>query len=319
MDKFKLFILKLIKSFKHCFLRNKKRRIIFFLNLFLLVFVIYFAIAWFSVSRVEIALAEYRDSFLPEIICHEECHLYRQAREQIIKNELKNKLPKDITLLQKYFEDENSPLEFRKELIKIIAFVFGKNNPPEYLRAYVLKDKVDPIIVREIIIYFNDFLSRAGEFKNNLAIKIMQAETKNEKIEWMKILREISNDTEIDEYFAVLSGDEDELVKCEILKNISLIKDKRTYFTLDQLELIGTLIFNPDTGLRLRRDLVLLIGDYFLIFKDESAALWREIYASEKIDGISRLFAADNLNHLLKENLILPLVSSSEWNEYYNY
>ena len=132
-------------------------------------------------------------------------------------------------------------------------------------------------------------------------------------------IKEISNDTEIDEYFAVLSGDEDELVKCEILKNISLIKDKRAYFTLDQLELIGTLIFNSDTGLRLRRDLVLLIGDYFLIFKDESTALWREIYASEEIDSISRLFAADNINHLLKENLILPLVSSSEWNEYYNY
>jgi hypothetical protein len=31
----------------------------------------------------------------------------------------------------------------------------------------------------------------------------MQAESKNEKIEWMKILREISNDTEIDEYFDV--------------------------------------------------------------------------------------------------------------------
>lgn len=319
MSKFKLLILKLIKSFKHYFFRNRSRQIFFYLSLIFLVFIIYFIIAWLSVSRVEVALVEYRDSFLPEIICHEECHLYRQMREQIIVKGLKDGFSKNNILLQKYFEEESAPIEFRKELIKIISFTYGKNNPPEYLRLYILSDKAEPVLIREAIVYFDNFLGRAGEFKNSLATKIMQAKTKNEKIEWMKILREINNDTEINEYFTVLSGDEDELLKCEILKNISLTKDKRAYFTLEQLELIGTLIFNPDTGLRLRRDLVLLIGDYFLVFPEESASLWREIYVSENLDSISRLFAADNLNHLLKEDLILPLVSSSEWNEYYNY
>jgi hypothetical protein len=58
-----------------------------------------------------------------------------------------------------------------------------------------------------------------------------------------------------------------------------LIKDKRAFFTLDQL-VLWHLIFNSDTGLRLRRDLVLYC-DYFFDFKDKVKRFGREIYASE--------------------------------------
>ena len=316
---FKKFISKAWLGFKRIFYSTKKQRLVFWLVLIFSSLIIYLGLAWLSVSRAEIALVEYKNSFAANIICHEKCYLYRQARRSLIVSALKDKPKKIAPLLQATWEEEATSLELKKALVKILASAYGADNPPDYLREYILEPSADLSLVREIIASFNNFLGRQQEFKNNLANRLMNSQSLDEKIELLKVLREIDNDLEIDNYFAVLTGPENDLFKCEIVKNISLIKNKRIYFTLDQLATLQAIILNTETSLRLRRDLVLLLGDYYLVFPAESAALWHEIYASEYLDNISRLFAADSLNHLTGDSLILPFVSSTEWNEYYNY
>jgi hypothetical protein len=96
------------------------------------------------------------------------------------------------------------------------------------------------------------------------------------------------------------------------------LQGKERFFAIEQIGLLEEWLLSPDCSSDLRRELTMLIGDYYLVFPEEAAASWRRVYESEDLDAISRSFAADSLNHLLKEKNELPTVSDEEWADYYN-
>jgi len=298
---------------------NTPRRKLIFSSLFLLSFlIIYLLASLLSVSKAEIALAELEKSFKEEVICHEECYLWRQGKEEIIELSLKEGNVKLENRILVYWRDSEENFEFKKELIQIMLAVYGKNNPPDYLNDYLVGPEVNQRLVREILANFNLGIINSQSLIISLNNKIAKAATSTEKIEAIKTLGEVDDGSEIDNYFSLLNSNEDIKVKKQAIKNISNVLEKSKYFTLEQLALVKPLILAPETDSGLRQDMVLLLGDYQLIYPDESEAIWRDVYKNESLDNISRLFSADNLNHLAEAELELPAVSSSEWADYYN-
>lgn len=307
-----------LRKFGASLVKTKKRRIVVFVVGPLLLLIIYLLISFLRVSKYEVALVELDDSFSPSIICHEKCTLFRQTRELILINGLKNNNKRAVRVIADYWQDQAISLELKRELIKVLQLAYGTSSPPLYLKNYLITSDAEPGLIGEIIFRFPLLITNNQSFKNMLTQRIINATTLEEKIEFLQILREISNDAEIINYFTILLTDNELELKQEALKNISNIKDKRSYFDLDQLTIIRNLIFDISTDQALRRNLVLLIGDYYLVYPEASAALWREIYIDNSLDSISRLFSADSLNHLEKINLILPYVDADEWDKYYN-
>jgi hypothetical protein len=300
------------------FWQNKKGRYLVWLLSVFILGLFYLGISFLSVSKTAVALIELESSFAPEIICHEKCALFRQAREQLIISDLRRSNTKTAKRLFKSWQNKKLSLGFRREIVKLLFLAYGANNPPPYLKTYLVENEADLEVIQEIIARFPLIVNGYEEFKNKLAERLAQEPSLEERLDFLRILREISNDSEIDSYFTVLLGSDDKDFKRETLKNISDIKDKTRYFKLEHLEIIKALILKDATDNSLRRELALLIGDYYLVFPEESAALWEEIYRQESLDAITRLFSADSLNHLRQSNLILPEVSTEEWNEYYN-
>lgn len=298
---------------------NTPRRKIIFGGLSLLLFlIIYLFISLLFISKAEVVLAELEKSFKEEAICHEECYLWRQGKEGAIELSLKEGNAKLENRILAYWRDAEENFEFKKELIQIMLAAYGKNNPPDYLNDYLADPEANQRLIREILSSFD----LGGVNNQSLIIslnnKIAKAATSTEKIEAIKTLGKADDGHEIDNYFSLLNSNEDIKVKKQAIKNISNILEKSKYFTLEQLSLIEPLILAPETDSSLRQNMVLLLGDYHLIYPNESEAIWREVYKNESLDNISRLFSADNLNHLAGAELELPAVSSSEWANYYN-
>lgn len=299
----------------------KKNRKYFWLIIpgtLLSIVLLYFAIAPLWVSREAIALAELEKTFLPQVICHEKCLLFRQARENLLAKSLKKREARTIKLLDRLWKKEDLSPAFRRELVKIFYLGYGGENPPFYLKKYLIENQASPQVIREIVYRFPLITNGYREFRDKLSERLLQADLPEERVEFLKIIREISSDSEIDNYFSVLTSGESEDFKREAVKNISNTKDKAGYFKVEQLEIIKDLVLSENTPNSLRRDLTLLISDYYLIFPNESAAIWQKIYNQEDLDSITRLFSADNLNHLGNKELILPEISPEEWAEYYN-
>jgi hypothetical protein len=317
MDKFQRFWRDILNRLKKLWPKKRSNRIILTIIMAIVSLIIYLVISFFSVSKTELALAELKQSFAPGIICHEKCALFRQVRERIIISELSSGKKSPGRVLVKVWEEEKSP-EFKRALVRILFLTYGEHKAPLYIRDYLLKDDADLSVIREIVFRFPSLALNNLEFKHNLASRLSATTSLEEKLEFMKILREIANDAEIDNYFSVLLEDGELEFRLEAIKNISDIKDKLNYFTLEQLEIIKILALQELSDKKLRRNLVFLIGDYYLVFPEAAANAWLEIYQQTELDSISRLLAIDSLNHLEKTTWPLPEVSPLEWSEYYN-
>ncbi|MFZ4632326.1 MAG: hypothetical protein ACOYL8_03965 [Patescibacteria group bacterium] len=299
-------------------MKTKTRRVIAGLSLFGSLLISYYLVLMFSVTKAEIALAELNKSFQEELVCHEECYVLRQTKEKIVVADLKNNSKKLLKLINNYWLDEKTSLEFKKELIRIYFLAYGADKAPDIIKEYLSLENPNQELLSEILVTFNLDLVSSEKLSVSLDNKMVSAATSSEKIVILKTLAKLDSDILIDKYISLLSSGESLELKREAVKNISAIREKSTYFSLEQLNIIKALIMSSGIELSLRRDLVLLVGDYFLVYPLESAELWREIYKNESLDSISRLFSADNLNHLSDDKLILPEVSASEWDEYYN-
>lgn len=299
-------------------LATPRRKIIFGGALLVFCLFVYLLISLLCVTKAEVALAELEKSFKEEMVCHEECYLWRQGKEKIIELSLKNGNKKLEKRIVAYWQDTTESFEFKKELIEIMLMVYGKENPPSYLSDYLANPDANQRLVREVLSNFNLGVSDNQNLIVDLNNKIASAATSTEKVEAIKTLGEVGGGEEIEGYFSLLNSAEDIKVKKQAIKNISNILEKSKYFTLEQLAALRALILSPETEASWRQDMVLLVGDYHLVYPGESEALWQEIYDNESLDSISRLFSADNLNHLAGTELELPVVSSDEWADYYN-
>jgi hypothetical protein len=300
-------------------IKNSKKYRYLILGIFLLISltIIFVVILFFNISPAETALVKLAASFSGEISCHEKCNVFRQNQEKIIIAGFKTKPQKLDRMMLNYWRAKEINSDFKKELIKLSALAYGADNPPEYFKNYLLDSGADLSLVREIISQFN-LTAAADSLSGGLEMRIENASSSAEKIEALKTLGKLGADAEIDNYFNLLNSAEAIEIKKEAIKNLSNIREKSIYFTLAQLDILKKLIISPSTDIRIRQELVLLIGDYYLVFPLESASAWQEIYANKSLDNISRSFSADSLNHLKNARLVLPVVSETDWAAYYN-
>lgn len=296
---------------------GKKKVIVIVICLIICSFVGVIGIKMMSFSSSELALAALEDSFRNDEVCHEKCSQWRLEKEKEIVGDLKNASRKIEKRIFTYWQSSLTSLDFKRELIRLLAMAYGEDNPPEYIREYMSRPELNVALLREIVTNFNSSASRNQIMKKNIYNIIKVSESGEDKVEAIKTLKIINNDSEIDAYYQLLVSSSSPELKLEIVKNISNIKDKRRLYTIYQLNEIKNLVLMQDTNEKLRQELALLLGDYFLIYPKESAVIWRSIYDDKSLDSISRSFSADSLNHLTNANLELPLVSDMEWSNYY--
>ncbi len=282
------------------------------------VLICYLGFALFFISEGELALAELQQSYKKEKICHEACSFWRQEQEQIVLAEIKNNPHKIEKRIRKYWQKKSEDIDFKVELLRIMSPAYGENNPPLYIKEYLEDPESDMFLLREIIANFNSSAVNNKVLTNNIQKRIKNSDNIENQVEAVKTLKSINNDGEIEKYFATIISSSSPEIKVEVIRNIGSIKNKRAIFTKDQLEKIRIIATAENTDIRVRQELVMLLGDYYLIFPKESASLWKEIYNNKLLDKISRSFCADSLNHLTGANLDLPEVSADEWANYYN-
>lgn len=274
------------KFFGSLFSSRKKRLLI--LGVVFLLLIAYAILAMFLVSPGSISLEKLRQSFSEDKICHEACTAQRQADSAILARELaQDSGAKSARRLQTYFLDEAGGVDFRISLVRIIQTAVGPDNPPDYIKDYLSAGN-SPLIRAEIIGNFN-----------------------------ARALSEESNP--LDYYFKILAGDEGMAVKLAAIRALSSLADKENLIKADQLELIKKIIFNSGTDKKLRQPLILLLGDYYPLWPEETENILSALYLTEASgDSISRAFAADILNRSGGEEVAVPAVSAEEWAEYYN-
>lgn len=299
-----------------------KRGIVLALAVFVFLVFLYCLVLFLNVTRAEIALSELDKSYRLEKVCHEDCSLWRETKIKLVVSDLKNNYKKSdkkiAARIYKFWQAKDTPAEFKVALIKIIYQSYGASKPPIYLTNYLKDSGANPNLVREIISSFNLNPSNTGALASDLLGEIKNATSSATKVEALKTLRQLNNDQEINNYFYLLTSTEDWPVKREAIRNISAIREKSSIFTKDQLSVLKELILSLATEARLRQELVLLLGDYYLVYPSESEAIWRLVSADKKLDSISRAFSVDSLNHLVGTKLPLPIVTPDDWANYYN-
>lgn len=285
--------------------------------------VAYFLLSLASVSREEIMAVELKISWEEEPICREECQSWRQERLGPIINHLSQRTDSSLSrLLINYFYDESLGEGFKRELIRIWRSALGPDSPPDFLLEYLEAPNGDSNLKAAIITSFN-----ASAF------------TKRPSVDAPASLSELMFGLPIGPlsyYFDLLLSEEDLALKKAAVRALSDYSNKKQNFSRDQLPVLGEIIKDDLTDKRLRQSLVMLLGDYYELYSEESLVLLRSIYRAERIDEISRLLAADFLQRAevavaLAEGKEFspklldqaesawprPVVSESAWAEYY--
>lgn len=258
----------------------------------ILTVLVYLIIALLSVSRMELVLAELRNSWQQDKICHEECAQKRREKIAELIEGLRSKPGSRASkLLQTYFLEENGDRSFRIQVLQIILAVYSPGNPPEYVRQYLGSPNGDLKIKAEII---NSFSPGSLFFSTAVG-------------------------SPLDYYFTLLAGPEAIELKLAAASAISNFPDKDAAFTKSQIEAVKKIILDPAADRRLRQSLVLLLGDYYPLFPGEVVPVLQAVYQDETSgDDISRAFAGDILNRRGGTELALPQISDAQWDEYYN-
>ena len=263
-----------------------------FAGCLILAVLVHLIISLLSVSRTELVLAELRDSWQQEKICHEECAKKRRERIAELIEGLRSKPGSRAgKLLQSYFLEENGDRSFRIQVLQIILAVNGPGNPPEYVRQYLESPNGDLKIRAEIISSFSP-----GSLFFSTAVG-----------------------SPLDYYFTLLAGPEAIELKLAAANAISNFSDKDAAFSKSQIEAVKKIILTPAADRHLRQSLVLLLSDYYPLFPGEVASVLQAVYQDESSgDDISRAFAGDILNRRGGTELALPEISDAQWDEYYN-
>ncbi|MFA5024591.1 MAG: hypothetical protein WC523_06600 [Patescibacteria group bacterium] len=271
-------------SLKHCSL---KQRFVWGALLLITAGLIYLAVALLTVNPAEISLLKLKKSIAEETICHEVC-LNRRAQEAaIVIKALFAGDQKLTAAMVSYFSDPQESRNFKKELVKIWRQVSADYDTPDFLEEYLRAPDGDPELQALIIKLF------------------LAAETDNPRIDY---------------YFSLLEGEAPLVLKQEAVRALSDLENKENYFSAAQLVIIKKIVLDPATDKKLRAVLVLLLSDYYPLFKSASEDILQTVYEKNSLnDNISRAFAADNLNQVLgRVKFPLPEISASEWTDYYN-
>lgn len=278
-------LLKRLKSYS-----PKKRRLIIVMSSFSVLIIgglLYYGVALARISEAEINLAALRENINNEKICHEECLLVRKKQEEIIIIALKNVEENLLKRMKTYFLSSEESLEFKEEIINLWRLNNDFTAVPPYIYEYLDDENGDPKLQ---VLIIGSLLSPDNDPR------------------WL------------DYYFSLLTSKRDVSLKKEALNALSNREDKEGEFNLRQLVFLKNLLLNSETPLEIKSDLVLLIGEYYPLFPEDTELILEDVYANKEIDNITRAFATDILNRYLKgKKLTAPAISGEEWEKYYNY
>lgn len=273
--------------------RRVGKRILFLSGLVVISLCIIVLTMILSVGQAEIGLAELKRSWDEDKICHEDCSLKRRAIIDLIVKDLQSASDSRVAdMIKEYFFDQNVSHDLKKELVRIISIAQEGNNPPDFFRAYLSDPQGDAAIRAKILVSFKSDSWFGAENRDS---------------------------SPSDYYFSILSASGDLPLRRAVVSALSSLPGKDQYFSLLHLDIIKGLIFDSGTDSNLRRDLVLLLGDYYLLFPKETTAVLRVFYKTDPSgDDIARAFAADLLNRLAHTDLKIPEVSQEQWADYYD-
>lgn len=238
-----------------------------------------------SASQARIASLRIKETFKSGRVCRNTCLSARRDSEKVLLEELEAKPGKTGRLIMAQLLDPAEEDDFKAELLGLLASAYGRDNPPAYLKEQLAAG--DPELKALILENF-----RPEKEPKDLAALYLG---------WL--------------------GDqaEAEAVRLAASDGLSNMADKPAAFTVEQIGIIRSLALAPGTSDRLRRALVLLLGDYHPLFPAETIAAWQDLHSGVGVDPISRTFAADFLNRFSgRRDWAMPIVSEEEWNEYYN-
>lgn len=301
---------------------GRKKLLVLGLSLLALIpilFIFGFFLTLLSTSREEVSLIRLDYSFRKETICHEDCASKRHALEKEVASALyvppeatrsQKKLSQRLSRrLENLFLNRRTGLDFRMEIINLYADgvsatvaqsdfeAAGKRPAPRFLADYLSDPQGNPALQGRILLSFAPESLAAADPAS---------------------LADGAGQTPLDYYFNILTGGSSWALKQEAVRALSSYPDKRL-LTETQLTTLEELILSPASPAPLRQSLVMLLSDYYRLFPEPTGSLLERIYnPGSGLDSISRLFAADTLNHWRRDQLPLPTVSASEWDEYYN-
>jgi hypothetical protein len=175
-------------------------------------------------------------------------------------------------------------LNFKKELLEIMASGGGAGNPPDFIADYFLSASANPELKAEIIKLF---------------------------------LASAANPDLVGYYFSVLNSSETTAVKTEAIKALSSLSDKSIYFKVENIAQLKTLILQSEEPLSLKADLIFLLSDFYEFFPTETELALSEIFKYSS-QNVVKAFTADALKNLGFAGFVEPSVSAAEWEEYYN-
>ena len=249
----------------------------------------YYLAAFAGVPSIALDLERLKDSYEREKSCREECAAERRRLSERIIAEITTESGRSLSAtrrIEKYFSNENSDYDFRRELVRILqrAGAEGKEAMPPFL---------------------TDYLSAGSSLLLRSAILDIYGSHEAPAL-----------------LFTIISESEEELLATAAIRVLARHPEQEEIFSINRLEELAVIILNPSSNSRLRSELVLLLGDYYPFLPEETAALLLALDEAEAFgDEVSRAFAVDtyNLYCPLGQELPLPPVSAAAWDEYYNY
>ncbi|MFA4942504.1 MAG: hypothetical protein WC564_02595 [Patescibacteria group bacterium] len=308
-------IIEWIRILKACGLRHKLI-IIAVLSSLLLIFSIFYGVVygklwlWFPARiKAEIALNRLGVSSYNNPICHETCFYERQLYKKVIAANLDQKRISERVKRLILAEDNN--LVFRLELVD--SWSHQNNLPfPDYFSNYLV-DGLESSVQEKIRELFGvDDLS-VEELVNNFSV----TSSSSEQLDILRSLQEKSDSSLSSFYLDLIISHPDVDVKNGALSALSNLSPSVDYITPDFLLKIKKMILDQNLNKYLRKELILLLGDYLSVQEDLVLKILSEAYEDKvAVDNFSRLFIADTLNRFSVNNYVKPEISVSEWQDY---
>lgn len=288
MKKIKTAFLKIFRRRPNFFYIFKRHHWLLIFTIFIFLVITYILSVLILISPARIKLSEFKKNIEAVGPCHEDCLL---ARKQL-KDELAiyfkqdKKFQKEVAnlFLADSGNNATSSLNFKKELLAVMAEANGAGNPPDFIADYFLSADANTELKAEIIKLF---------------------------------LASIANSDLTDYYFSILNSQEALALKVEAVRALSGISDKRAYFKIEEIAKLEVLILQSEEPLSLKVDLIFLLSDFYEFFPAETKLALREIFEYSS-QNVVQAFAADTLNNLGFVEFIGPNISAAEWAEYYN-
>ena len=256
--------------------------------------------------KAKIALNRLAVSSYNYPVCHEACFYERQLYKQIIASNLDRIKIGDR--VKQLILAENNNLIFRLELLDVLSF----QPIPDYLSEYLVGGE-EPQVREKIKELFLTESVSADELTNRFLI----SSTTEEQINILNSLQMKSDSSLADFYLGIIVNNPNLKIKNGALAALSNLLPSATYVTGDFLAKIEDLIFDSNTNKYLRKEIILLLGEYLPIQEKTVTDILVAAYSDETtVDKFSRLFVVDILNRASANNYAKPEISASEWQEY---